>query len=116
MQRKVEAQLRLGQESEAIAELFALSSAHPLNEPMAAMLMRALYRAGRQADALTVFDRARRRLADDLGVAPSRMLRRTRQMILRGDEDGLGPTPPAGRTPAAPTTRPARPARPTRLV
>ncbi|MFD5524457.1 BTAD domain-containing putative transcriptional regulator [Streptomyces virginiae] len=116
VQRKVEAQLRLGQESEAIAELFALSSAHPLNEPMAAMLMRALYRAGRQADALTVFDRARRRLANDLGVAPSRMLRRTRQMILRGDEDGLGPTPPAGRTPAAPTTRPARPARPTRLV
>ncbi|MEU6899270.1 BTAD domain-containing putative transcriptional regulator [Streptomyces virginiae] len=112
VQRKLEAQLRLGQESEAIAELFALSSAHPLNEPMAAMLMRALYRAGRQADALTVFDRVRRRLADDLGVAPSRMLRRTRQMILRGDEDVPGPTPPAGRTPPMPTTRPTRPTRP----
>ncbi|MEW2583556.1 BTAD domain-containing putative transcriptional regulator [Streptomyces virginiae] len=115
-QRKAEAQLRLGRQSEAIAELSALSSAHPLNEPMAAMLMRALYRAGRQADALAVFDRARRRLADDLGVAPSRLLRRTRQMILRGDEDGLGRTPPTGRTPSAPTTRPERPTRPTRPV
>lgn len=89
VQQKVEWQLRLGHDSEAISELFALSTAHPLNEPLAAMLMRALYRNGRQADALTVFDRARRRLADDLGVAPSRMLRRTHQMILRGDEAGL---------------------------
>jgi DNA-binding SARP family transcriptional activator/DNA-binding CsgD family transcriptional regulator len=92
VQRKLEWQLRLGQDSEAIAELFSLCAAHPLNEPLAAMLMRALYRNGRQADALTVFDRARRRLADDLGVPPSRMLRRTHQMILCGDEDGLGLT------------------------
>ncbi len=49
------------------------------------MLMRALYRDGRQADALTVFERARRRLADDLGVLPSRLLRRAHQMILRGE-------------------------------
>ncbi|MBV6701715.1 winged helix-turn-helix domain-containing protein [Kitasatospora aureofaciens] len=91
-QRKLEWQLRLGQYCEAIAELFALSAEHPLNEPVAAMLMRALYRSGRQADALAVFDRARRRLADDLRVPPSRMLRRTHQMILRGDEAGLGLT------------------------
>ncbi|MGW6863648.1 BTAD domain-containing putative transcriptional regulator [Streptomyces sp. NPDC054901] len=97
-QRKLDWQLRLGQDSEVIAELFALSVAHPLNEPLAAMLMRALYRNGRQADALTVFDGARRRLADDLGVAPSRMLRRTHQMILRGDESGLGPVTAAGST------------------
>ncbi|ALC26885.1 BTAD domain-containing putative transcriptional regulator [Streptomyces sp. CFMR 7] len=85
VQRKVEWQLRLGQDAEAIDELFALSAAHPLNEPLAAMLMRALYRDGRQADALTVFERARRRLADDLGVPPSRLLRRAHQMILRGE-------------------------------
>ncbi|MFF2040659.1 BTAD domain-containing putative transcriptional regulator [Kitasatospora sp. NPDC058170] len=91
-QRKVEWQLRLGQYSEAVAELFALSAEHPLNELLAAMLMRALYRSGRQADALAVFARARRRLADDLGVPPSRMLRQTCQMILRGDEAGLGVT------------------------
>lgn len=90
VQRKVEWQLRLGQGAEAIAELFALSAEHPLNEPLAAMLMRALYRDGRQADALKVFERARRRLADDLGVPPSSLLRRAHQMILRGDEAGPG--------------------------
>ncbi|MFD6275077.1 BTAD domain-containing putative transcriptional regulator [Streptomyces sp. NPDC060209] len=95
-QKKLTWQLRLGQDAEAIAELFALSAAYPLNEPLAVMLMRALYRNGRQADALTVFERARRRLADDLGVSPSRMLRRTRQLILRGDEAGPGILPLAG--------------------
>ncbi|MFI9111718.1 BTAD domain-containing putative transcriptional regulator [Streptomyces venezuelae] len=97
VQRKLEWQLRLGQDAEVIAELYALSAAHPLNEPLAAMLMRALYRDGRQADALAVYARARRSLADELGVSPSRMLRRTHEMILRGDETGLGLTPPAGR-------------------
>ncbi|MEV7653056.1 BTAD domain-containing putative transcriptional regulator [Streptomyces anulatus] len=97
VRRKVEWQLRLGQEAEAIAELFALSAAHPLDEPLAAMLMRALYRGGRQADALMVFERARRRLADDLGVPPSGVLRRAHRMILRGDEgDDPGPGLSAG--------------------
>ncbi|MEU6955235.1 BTAD domain-containing putative transcriptional regulator [Streptomyces sp. NPDC045714] len=91
LRRKLEWQLRLGQDAEAIAELFALSAAHPLDEPLAAMLMRALYRGGRQADALMVFERARRRLADDLGVPPSGVLRRAHRMILRGEEAGLGP-------------------------
>ncbi|MFE0654044.1 BTAD domain-containing putative transcriptional regulator [Streptomyces sp. NPDC059534] len=90
--RKAEGQARLGRHAEATAELFALSAAHPLNEPVAAMLMRALYRCGRQADALDAFDRVRRRLADDLGVSPSGMLRRTHRMILRGDETGPGLT------------------------
>lgn len=96
VQRKLEWQLRLGQDAEAIAELFVLTAAHPFNEPLAALLMRALYQNGRQADALTVFERARRLLADGLGVRPSRMLRRAHQMILRGEEPGLGLTPPAG--------------------
>ncbi|MFJ8667380.1 BTAD domain-containing putative transcriptional regulator [Streptomyces sp. NPDC093600] len=99
VQRKLEWQLRLGQDAEVIAELFALAAAHPLNEPVAAMLMRALYRNGRQADALTMFERARRRLAEDLGVPPSRMLRRAHQMILRGDEAGLGLSPLTGSAP-----------------
>ncbi|WP_189306273.1 BTAD domain-containing putative transcriptional regulator [Streptomyces albospinus] len=92
VQRKLDWQLRLGQHAEAIAELRALAVAQPLNEPVAAMLMRALYRSGRQVDALTVFDRTRRRLADDLGVPPGQMLRRTHQMILRGHDAGLGLT------------------------
>ncbi|MEU7137498.1 BTAD domain-containing putative transcriptional regulator [Streptomyces sp. NPDC046261] len=90
VQRKLDWQLRLGQHAEAIAELSALTVAQPLNEPVAAMLMRALYLSGRQADALTVFHRTRRRLAEDLGVDPGLMLRRTHQMILRGDEAPLG--------------------------
>ncbi|MEU7015121.1 BTAD domain-containing putative transcriptional regulator [Streptomyces sp. NPDC046385] len=90
VRRKAEGLLRLGRSAEALAELFALFAAHPLNEPVAALLMRALHRDGRRADASAVFDRARRRLADDLGVAPSRMLRRTHQMVLRGDETGPG--------------------------
>ncbi|MFI9237625.1 BTAD domain-containing putative transcriptional regulator [Streptomyces sp. NPDC053079] len=92
VQRKLDWQLQLGQHSEAIAELSALAGAQPLNEPVAAMLMRALYLGGRQVDALTVFDRTRRRLAEELGVYPGPMLRRTHQMILRGDEARLGLT------------------------
>ncbi|MFJ3881165.1 BTAD domain-containing putative transcriptional regulator [Streptomyces sp. NPDC090077] len=83
-QRKLEHQLRLGRCAEAAAELFALSAAHPLNEAVSAMLMRALLRGGRQADALAVFDRTRRLLADELGVPPGPMLRRTYRMVLHG--------------------------------
>ncbi|MFE5538248.1 BTAD domain-containing putative transcriptional regulator, partial [Streptomyces sp. NPDC056519] len=85
IQRKSQWQLRLGRHFEAIAELFALAAAHPLNEPVAAMLMRALCRSGRRTEALAVFDRTRRRLGEDLGVAPSRMLRGTYEEILRGE-------------------------------
>ncbi|MCC3774882.1 BTAD domain-containing putative transcriptional regulator [Streptomyces sp. UNOB3_S3] len=86
VQRKLDWQLRLGQHSEAIAELAALTVAQPLNEPVAAMLMRALYLSGRQADALTVYDRTRRRLADDLGVSPGQLLRQAHRTILRGGD------------------------------
>ncbi|MFH9609150.1 BTAD domain-containing putative transcriptional regulator [Streptomyces sp. NPDC017448] len=82
-QRKLEGQLRLGRNAEATAELFALTAAHPHNEPLAALLIRALHRNGRQAEALTVFERARRRLADDLGVAPGPVLRGAHRTVLR---------------------------------
>lgn len=83
--RKAEHRLRLGQCAQAVDELFAVFAAHPLNEPAAALLMRALARSDRRADAVTVYDRTRRRLAEDLGVPPSRMLRRTHQSVLRAD-------------------------------
>ena len=92
---RAECRLRLGQCADAVGELFALSAEQPWNEPVAALLMRALYRTGRQAEALAVFDRTCRRLADDLGVTPSMQLRRTRRMILCGDEAGLGRPPEA---------------------
>ncbi|MFB6871690.1 BTAD domain-containing putative transcriptional regulator [Streptomyces sp. NPDC056323] len=94
VQRKSQWQLRLGRHSEAVAELSAFFAAHPLNESVAAMLMRALYRDGRQADAVAVFARTRQRLADDLGVRPGRLLRLTYRMILCGDEAGLGAITP----------------------
>ncbi|WP_438489434.1 BTAD domain-containing putative transcriptional regulator [Streptomyces sp. S186] len=94
VQRKLDWQLRLGRHAEAVGELWALAAAQPLNEPIAAMLMRALYLSGRQADALTVFGRTRRRLADELGVLPSRLLRRTHEMIVRGSDAGLAGTTP----------------------
>ncbi|MFF5973283.1 BTAD domain-containing putative transcriptional regulator [Streptomyces sp. NPDC012769] len=100
LQRKLEWQLRLGRHVEVIDELVALSAAHPLNESVAAMLMRALYGSGRRADALAVFDRARRRLAGELGVPPGRMLRRAYRTVRYGDETGLDPAP---RTPPSPS-------------
>lgn len=84
-QRKLDSQLRLGQHAEALAELFALATAQPLNEPVAAMLMFALHRCGRRADALDAFNRVRRHLAEDLGVCPGERLRRTHQAVLRDD-------------------------------
>ncbi|MEV6578714.1 BTAD domain-containing putative transcriptional regulator [Streptomyces sp. NPDC051582] len=97
IQRKSQWQLRLGRHFEAIAELSALAAAHPLNEPVAAMLMRALWRSGRRTEALAVFDHTSRRLAEDLSVPPSRMLRGTYERILRGDRLPAAELPAAGR-------------------
>ncbi|MFG3280719.1 BTAD domain-containing putative transcriptional regulator [Streptomyces sp. NPDC048111] len=92
--RKLDLQLALGRHSEAVFELSALAAARPLDEPVGAMLMRALCLSGRQADALGVFERTRRRLADELGVAPSRLLRRTHRAILHGGDITAPPTAP----------------------
>ncbi|MFE3826346.1 BTAD domain-containing putative transcriptional regulator [Streptomyces sp. NPDC059092] len=89
-QRTTDWQLRLGRHDEAIAGLSALALEEPLNEPVAEMLMHALRRVGRRAEALAVFDRAGRSLADDLGVAPGEALSRARRAVLRGDDAGTG--------------------------
>ncbi|MGW3357552.1 BTAD domain-containing putative transcriptional regulator [Streptomyces bungoensis] len=89
-QRKADWQLRLGRHAEAIAGLSALAQEEPLNEPVAALLMHALRRGGRRAEALAVFDRAGRLLADELGVAPGDVLVRARRAVLRGDDAGTG--------------------------
>ncbi|GAB2777264.1 BTAD domain-containing putative transcriptional regulator [Amycolatopsis magusensis] len=86
MQEKLELQLRMGRYADAIGELAVLTSAHPHSEPLAALLMRALYGSGRRADALGVFTRLRRRLVDDLGVEPGPLPRRLHQAVLRGDD------------------------------
>jgi DNA-binding NarL/FixJ family response regulator/DNA-binding SARP family transcriptional activator len=83
--RKLAWQLRLGGYPEAIGELSALSQTHPHSEPIAGLLMRALYCAGRRADALAVFTGLRRRLVDDLGMEPGAELRRVQQVVLGGE-------------------------------
>lgn len=89
-QRKLNWQQRMGHHAEAVAELYELAAAQPENEPVAAMLMRALHRSGRRAEALAVFDRTRRLLADDLGLTPGETLQRAQQAVLRGEEISFG--------------------------
>ena len=69
---RVEADLALGREAEIVGELEALIAEHPLRERLRSQLMLALYRCGRQADALTVYQDARRTLVDELGIEPRR--------------------------------------------
>ncbi|GIG68552.1 AfsR/SARP family transcriptional regulator [Phytomonospora endophytica] len=81
--------LELGEHIELIGELRSLLARQPLREHVAALLMLALYRAGRQDKALAVFRDTRERLVDELGVEPGPELRELHQRILRADT-GLG--------------------------
>jgi DNA-binding SARP family transcriptional activator len=78
-------QIRLGRHHDAIGELSALVADHPLRERPRALLMLALYRAGRQADALDVYRDARRVLTDELGLQPGAELRAMERSILTHD-------------------------------
>ncbi|WP_194916079.1 BTAD domain-containing putative transcriptional regulator [Catenulispora rubra] len=82
---RLDAELRLGQAAEALAELEALSAEHPLRENIAALHVRALYAVGRQADALAVYEQVRRALADQLGIDPSKELAEVHLAVLRSD-------------------------------
>jgi DNA-binding SARP family transcriptional activator/tetratricopeptide (TPR) repeat protein len=81
-------QLRLGRAGETIGLLREAVGAHPLVEPLAAMLMEALLREARSAEALECYSIARRRLVDELGVEPGPELRRLYMDILQNDVDG----------------------------
>src|SRR5262245_31319149 len=82
---RIDADLALGQHHAVIAELERLVAAHPFRERLHCQLMLALYRSGRQADALAVATSVRRHLADELGVDPSPALRDLETAILRHD-------------------------------
>jgi DNA-binding SARP family transcriptional activator/Tfp pilus assembly protein PilF len=91
---RIDAELRLGQPGRAaavIAELERLAAAHPLREHLHALLMLALYRDGRQAEALAVYRRTRRLLVAELGAEPGTELRELHQHILTTGQVMTGP-------------------------
>jgi DNA-binding SARP family transcriptional activator/tetratricopeptide (TPR) repeat protein len=91
---RVEAELRLGRHAEVLAGLQRLAADHPLREHLHALLMLALYRGGRQAEALTAYQQARAVLVGELGIEPGGELQALQQQILTADP-ALDPPPHA---------------------
>ncbi|WDM12385.1 winged helix-turn-helix domain-containing protein [Streptomyces lavenduligriseus] len=98
LESRLDLDLEQGRHAEAVAELTALTAAHPLRERLRELLMLALYRSGRQAEALAVYADTRRLLRDELGVDPRPGLSDLQQRILQAD--------PALSVPSAPVTGP----------
>jgi YVTN family beta-propeller protein len=85
LEDRIEADLRLGRHRELVAELEGLVRDQPLRERLWAQLLLALYRSGRQADALLAYQRARKVLVEELGIDPGAELRRLHAAILAQD-------------------------------
>jgi YVTN family beta-propeller protein len=109
LELRIEADLECGRHATLIAELEELIAENPLREGLRRQHMLALYRCGRQSEALAVYVAARRTLVDELGVEPSAALRELQQAMLRQDP-ALDPPPPR-KAPAAPRDRDRRAAR-----
>ncbi|MET8567851.1 BTAD domain-containing putative transcriptional regulator [Streptomyces sp. NPDC004783] len=107
LETRLDMDLEQGCHAEAVSELTALTAAHPLRERLRELLMLALYRSGRQAEALAVYADTRRLLADELGVDPRPGLRELQQRILQADPALAEPSAPAAESAAAPV-RPAQ--------
>ncbi len=97
LEERIEADLALGRHAELVSELEALVSAQPLRERPRAQLMLALYRSGRQADALAAYRTARETLVEELGIDPGPELRELEAAILRQDESLLLEVAPLAR-------------------
>jgi predicted ATPase/DNA-binding SARP family transcriptional activator len=94
LERRLHADLAAGRHLAAVAELEALCAREPLREGLWASLMLALYRCGRQADALAAYQRLRSHLVEELGLEPSKELRTLQQQILAADPGlDLAPDP-----------------------
>ncbi|MEV3915015.1 AfsR/SARP family transcriptional regulator [Streptomyces canus] len=87
VERRIDADLRLGRHAELIAELTDLTARHVLHESLHSQLIVALYRSGRQAAALEAYRKLRSRLRDELGVEPSPQLQRLHQAMLTVDPE-----------------------------
>jgi DNA-binding SARP family transcriptional activator len=85
LEARIDADLATGSAADLVGELEALVHEHPLRERLRGQLMLALYRAGRQADALEAYRQARRTLVDELGIEPNPELHELEQAILRQD-------------------------------
>ncbi|HEV2372248.1 MAG TPA: tetratricopeptide repeat protein, partial [Streptosporangiaceae bacterium] len=100
---RAEAMLGLGGHRELVGELAALATAHPLRERTRALLMMALFRDGRQADALAVYTQTRTLLVRELGIDPGQQLQQLHQRILAADPELAAP---GGRASAGPARVP----------
>lgn len=85
LEARIDADLVLGRHGEVVGELAGLITEHPMRERMRAQLMLALYRSGRQAEALDAYREARRVLVEELGIEPAPELQRLEHAILRQD-------------------------------
>jgi DNA-binding SARP family transcriptional activator/tetratricopeptide (TPR) repeat protein len=106
---RMDAGLARGLHAELVGELTQLAHDHPWRERFHAQLMLALYRCGRQAEALAAYQRTRRMLVDELGVEPGRELRDLQAGILDADPDLAAPGPALARfltAPPAPSPAP----------
>jgi DNA-binding SARP family transcriptional activator len=97
LEDRIQADLRLGRHGALVGELGALVAAHPLSERLRAQLMLALYRCGRQAEALEAYQAARRLLSEELGIDPGTELQQLERAILHQDPSlsWRGPGAPA---------------------
>ncbi|HEV8556606.1 MAG TPA: BTAD domain-containing putative transcriptional regulator [Actinophytocola sp.] len=105
---RIEADLQLGRHQEITGELASLVSAEPTREDFSAKLMLALYRCGRRADALQVYQRIRTTLVEELGLDPATELQRLHQLMLAADPSLDAPSGPAPVV-RAPVTAGSRP-------
>ena len=96
VEARIDADLNRGMSRQLVSELQTLARQHPLQEHLTGQLMLALYRSGRQADALRAYQLLKGRLGDELGLDPSATLRRLHDQIVTGDEalDGQRQTMP----------------------
>jgi DNA-binding SARP family transcriptional activator len=110
LERRLEADLACGRHAEAVGQLEALIAEHPLRERLRGQLMLALYRSGRQAEALEAYQEARRALVDELGIDPSPALQELEKAILRQDPALAAPggEPRRQPEPSLPEPSPAR--------
>jgi DNA-binding SARP family transcriptional activator len=85
LEERIEADLELGADADLVGELEVLVAEYPMRERLRGQYMLALYRSGRQAEALTAYQEGRRRLVDQLGIEPARELQQLHGAILRQD-------------------------------